>query len=590
MTPEVVLLFALLIAVVVLFATESLSVDVITLLLLLVLMGTGILTPAEAFAGFSNEVIVALASVFVITGALQESGVIEIGIRRLSKIAPSSLRGMLASLLPASAGLSGFMNNTTVAAILVAPLASLARGSNVPASRLLMPMAFATILGGTCTLVGTSTNIAVSGYMGQHGIGPAGMFEMSAVGIVLVIAGIAYLVLLAPHLLPAHGNEDLGNVYAIRDYLSEIAVLEGSPLIGKPVFKSDLAAEGFRVLRILRGTKDVPLRPQTTLNAGDVLLVEGSIQHLMKVKQITGVEMRPQIKSFGNPLDPATTSMGEVIVLPHSELIDQTLKSARFRQRFDLLVLALSRGGRSLKTKLSHVRLRVGDVLLVQGDKAAFEALREDTNLGVLQMTVSQREGNPKHGYAILAMFAVAVTIHSLGLMPLAFCFLAAAVGALLIRAVTPDRAYELIEWRLLILIAGMTAFGTAMDKTGAASLLGQWLSAALMPLGPHAMLLGLSLLTVILTQPMSNAAAALVMLPVALEVGTQLDLNTRMLSFLIMLSASVSLITPLEPACILVYSPGRYRFMDFVRCGVPLTLLMVIIIVILCPMVWGMR
>jgi di/tricarboxylate transporter len=588
-TVEIAIVFGLLALALALFALEALSVDVVTLLLLLGLMGSGILTPAEAFGGFSNEVIIALASVFVITGALQESGLVDRGVRRITQIVPPGLRGILFGLLPMTAGLSAFMNNTTVAAILVAPVSSLARTAGVPASRLLMPMAFASILGGTCTLVGTSTNLAVSGYMAKHGVGAAGMFEMTAIGLLLVAAGMFYLIFIAPRILPERNNQDLGTAYSMRDYLSEIAVLDGSPLIDESVFKSELAAEGFRVLRILRGTKDVPLRPQTKFNAGDVLLVEGSIEDLMKVTEMAGIEMRPQIKSFANPLDPENTAIAEVIVLPHSELLDQTLRTSRFRQRFDLLVLALSRGGRSLKSKLSDVRLKVGDVLLVQGEPLAIEALRDDPNLTVLQ-TVHQKRVNLRHGWIVLGLFAVAVIVNAFNVMPLAFCFLGAAVGAVLVRAVTAERAYELIEWRLLILIAGMTAFGTAMDKTGAASLLGKWLSQGLVPLGPYAVLAGLAVLTVLLTQPMSNAAAALVMLPVALEVGVQLGLNARMLSFLIMLSASVSLITPLEPACVLVYSPGRYKFMDFVKCGVPLTALLLVLIVIFCPMIWGMH
>ncbi len=589
MTPEILLLLGLLIAVIVLFATEALSIDVVTLLLLLVLMGTGILTPSEAFAGFSSEVIVALASVFVITGALQESGVIDDVVRRITRFAPGTLRGILRLLLPLAAGLSAFMNNTTVAAVLVSPVSSLAREAKVAASRLLMPMAYATILGGTCTLVGTSTNVAVSGYMASHGIGGAGMFEMTLAGLALALVGAIYLLVVSPWLLPEHENDDLSSAYPMRDYLSEIVITENSPLVGTTLLESDLARQGFRVLRILRDTKDIAPKPQTTMLAGDVVLVEGNIEDLMRAKERSGIEIHPQLKSFAHPLDPKNTLTGEAIVLPHSELLDETLKSSKFRQRFGLIAIALSRAGRSLRAELSRVRLKVGDVLLVQGDKAAFDALKDDPNLAVLQRNVP-RQSAARLGWLVLGVFALAVTVNALGWMPLAFCFLSAAVIALLVKAITAERAYEVIEWRLLILIAGMTAFGTAMEKTGAARVMCEWLLSLLQPLGPHSVMLGLAVLTVILTQPMSNAAAALVMMPVALEVAATMELNPRMLSFVIMLSASVSLITPLEPACVLVYSPGRYRFMDFVRCGAPLTILLVFVIIWICPLIYGLH
>ncbi len=587
MTLEIALVLLILLVAMTLFATEVLSVDLVTLLVLLALMATGILTVPEAFSGFSSEVIVALASLFVVTGALQDTGVVDRLARQAGALASWGLRRTLAAVMAWAGGLSAFLNNTTVAALFVGPVSSLGRTADVSPSRLLMPMAYATILGGTCTLIGTSTNVVVGTFMKVQGLPPAGMFEMAPVGLVLAMAGFVYLLAVSPHLLPQRKEIDVESRFSLRDYLSEFTVKDASPLIGGAYFGSALARDGFRMLRLVRGGRDVPLQSRTRAAAGDTVLVEGRIDLLMAAGGRHGIEIRPELKQFAGALDPEKSDVAEVIVLPHSELEGKTLKESRFRQRYGLLVLAVSRAQRSLRSRLARIRLKAGDVLLVQGAEETLEALRDDRDLARLQ-TQTPRAPRVRRGIAVALMFGAAVIANAAGWMPLAFSFLSAAVGCVLVRAVSMSRAYELIEWRLLILVGGMIAMGTAMAKTGAAELLGHTLAGWLAPLGPTAALAGVCLLTMALTQPMSNAAAALVMLPVALSMAEPLGLAARTLCFAVMLSASVSLIAPLEPACVLVYAPGRYRIVDFIRLGAPLTLLLLLLIVVLCPWYWN--
>jgi len=283
MTWEIALVLGLLVAAVVIFATEKLSVDIVTFLLLIVLVVSGILKPDEAFAGFSDEIIIILGSIFVISGALQETGVLDLLGHRLMKVTTSSPVRLLAIVLGGTGLVSAFMNNTTTTAMLQPAVITIARRLKISASKMLMPLAFASILGGTCTLIGTSTNVAVSGYLRRHGIAEVGMFEITPIGIVILVVGIIYMLTIGRHLLPSHDDTNLTAEYAMREYLSEIVVMPNSPLIGQSSYDSDLNILEFRVLKVIRGDQQFLPAPQLAIAEGDTLLVEGRVDTLMKV-------------------------------------------------------------------------------------------------------------------------------------------------------------------------------------------------------------------------------------------------------------------------------------------------------------------
>jgi di/tricarboxylate transporter len=587
---QIAIVLGLLVLAVILFATEKISVDVVTLLLLITLVGTGILTTEEAFAGFSSEIVVILAAIFVVSGALQETGVLDLIGAAILRLAAAGHNRLLLIMMAAASGTSAFMNNTTVTAMLVPPVIGLARKARLSPSKLLMPLAYASILGGTCTLIGTSTNVAVSGYIDHAKMTPLGMFELAPIGLVIVAVGVLYIMFIGQRLLPDRAGGDPDVDFGLRAYLSEIVVLPGSPLIGQSSFESDLNVLDFRIFKIYRGEEEILPARQVEIAERDVLLVEGNVGNLMKVKKIEGIEMDTERKMGDLTSARRRFRIAEVLVTAQSEVVGRTLREANFRQRYGLTVLAVARHGETLRDMVGNVVIRAGDLLLVQGPPDRLESLRADRpGLAVLD-EVTQPLYSPRRGMFTISIFLIAIVIGTLGWLPLSVAFLSAAVVAVLTRCISLEKAYEFIDWRLLILIGGMTAFGVAMEKTGTAEFLANHIVEWMEPMGVMAILAAFLILTILLTQPMSNAAAALVVLPVALTAAQKLGVNERTFAIGIMLAASVSFIAPFEPSCILVYGPGKYRFMDFVRTGSGLTAVLTIVVLLLVPVFWPLR
>ena len=620
---EIAIVLGLLLAAVGLFATRALPVDLVTIFLLLALVLTGILEPTEAFAGFSSQIIIILGSIFVINGALLEGRVLDLVSAWLLRVAGGSVNKLQLTTMSVVGGLSGFMNNTAVTSLFIGPTMSIARKLKTSPSKLLMPVCFASILGGTCTLIGTSTNVAVSGEIAkQHqadlakwvdnggtdlnGDGttdaadylqyaeaknlkiykPLGLFEITPVGLVIMGVGIAYLMLFGRRLLPDYPDESLAEEFNIREYLSEIVVMPGSRLIGQRVFESSLAEMEFRIVKTLRKKRSFVPNTRSVIEEGDLLLVSGSVEDLMAVKDASGIEIHAETKLEDDALQTDDVKIAELLITPKSTLIRRSLKEANFRQRFGLAVLAIYRHGQSLGRKLGVIRLRAGDLLLVQGSEERLLSLEHDTNLLRLDATEAPSADRRQKGFRALAFFVVAVIAGGLGLAPLPICFLSAAALTVATRCITMQKVYEVIDWRVLIVIGGMTAFGAAMRESGTA----EWLAVVIQSISenPRTVLAGFILVTMLLTQTMSNAAAALVVLPVALQTADTLGVSGQTFAIAVMLGASSSFIAPFEPACILVSGPGKYRFTDYLKAGLGLTLIMGFLVWLLVPAYWG--
>jgi di/tricarboxylate transporter len=583
---EISITLGLLILAIVLFSMEKFSVDVITLFLLIMLVVTGILTPAEAFADFSNDIIIILASIFVISGALQKSGVMDAVAASLHSIARVSKNRLLLAIMALIGAASSFMNNTSTTAIFIPPVVGMAKKAEISASKLLMPLAFASIMGGTCTLIGTSTNIAVSGYMVASGMRPLGLFEITPVGLIILAVGILYMIFIGQRLLPAHKDESLTEEFAIRQYLSEVVILPDSHLIGQKIFQSDFSKMDFQILEVIRGEQKFLPDPLVKIEANDILLVEGQVEDLIKIKEIAGISIRAEAKLGDQDLETDDIKIAEALVTPQSDLIGKTLKDANFRAQYGVTVMAIYRNGHPLRDKIARIPLRMGDLLLIQGAAQRLNHFRRHHDFWILE-EMDPSLYRRRKGLYTAAFFALAVFIGGIGWLPLSICFLGAALLTVISRSITVDEAYEFIDWKLLVLIGGMTAFGVAMNKTGAAEFLANWVVNGLGGFGVTAILGGLFILTILLTQPMSNAAAALVVLPIAIETAQKLGANERTFAIAIMLAASISFIAPFEPACILVYGPGKYKFMDFVKTGVLLTAILMILVLLILPVFW---
>jgi di/tricarboxylate transporter len=328
--------------------------------------------------------------------------------------------------------------------------------------------------------------------------------------------------------------------------------------------------------------------PQTDVRGGDHYLVQGKRSSLLKVKAKSGIDIVTDVLPTGAGSARSDVKVVEMIVTPQSELRDRTLIESSFRERYGLSVIAVHRHDQAYTEKLSQVRLQVGDVLLVQGRAQRLSALRRHPDLWTLEelpAVVGFRKALVTAGF-----FGAAILLSALGALHIAMAFLGAALVCVLSRTISIDEAYEFIDWRLLVLVGGMMAFGTAMDTSGAARFLGEGIVRLAAPAGLMVVLAALLLLTILLTQPMSNAAAALVVAPVAVETAEQLGADPRTFVIAVMLGASVSLLTPLEPSCILVYGPGKYRFTDFVRVGGPLTALLALLVLMMLPLLWPLR
>lgn len=581
------IVIGLLVVAVILFATEKISVDLVTLGLLCALVLSGIITPNEAFAGFGNEVIVMLGAIFVIGAALRETGVLDTVGHVLARTTGGHPKRIVAVMMGTVGGVSAFMNNTTVTAMFLGPVIGLARRLKISPSGLLMPLAFSSILGGTCTLIGTSTNVAVSGAMTKQGMPAVRMFEIAPVGLVLFGVGLIYMIVIGMRWLPERDRaEGSGPGEPIREYLCEVVIMPGSPIIGQEVFASDFSVMEFQVVKIIREGVEIEVTPHQRLGAGDVVLVAGKVKNLIRVKKIEGIDILEDMDLRSSGVDMRDASIAEVVLTPHSSLVGQSLRGSNFRRRSGLSVLALLRGDRTLSDHMADVPLQAGDMLLLQGPYERIRVFEENSEMVVITEH-SITHNAQKRGIAVLLAFMAAVTASSFDLLPASIAFLLVALLALATRCITLDTAYENVDWRLLILIGGMTAFGAAMSNSGADEMLAQAITGWLQPSGPLAVLAGFSVLTVLLTQPMSNAAAALVVLPVALKAAESLHVNPRAFAITIMLSASVSVLTPFEPSCILVYGPGKYRFSDFIRVGGGLTALAVGVILLLVPVFW---
>ena len=591
-TFEIGFLLLLVVVALVFFSIEWVSSDVVALGLLLCLVLSGLLPSKTAFAGFGSETVLMVLGLLIMTSALIKTGVVEMVGRGILRHAGSRMGPLLAVVMVAVASLSAFISNTAAAAFFIPIVLGIAEKSKVSPSRLLMPVAFASILSSSVTLISTSTNLVISGLMTNAGLEPMGMFELAPVGIPIAVAGLIYMFFIGRRLIPDRaGTGGLLAKFGVRSYITEVLLLPTSPLVGKTLAEANLGRDlDLSVVRVLREPNEYLWpRQDMRLRAGDVLLVEGAREHVLQVKDTAGIEIRPDVALSDPDLRTEDTTLVEALVVPGSRLVGRSLRAVGFRERYGLQVLALNRHGRNVLEKLSRSVLRVGDVLLVQGRIRSINRLADEGSVSVLN-AVEETRVNRSRAWRAMAIFAGSLTLATLNVLELPVAVMLGAFAVFVTRCVNATEAYRQLEWRVLILIACMLGLGQAMQQTGTAAYLAQHVAEAPTHLSPLWLLGGFFVLTVLLTQPMSNQAAAAVILPIAIQTATHLDLNPRAFVMGIAVAASCSYLTPLEPACLMVYGPGRYKFVDFVKVGGPLTLVIFALAMWLVPQVWPLR
>jgi di/tricarboxylate transporter len=591
-TFEIALLLGLILVALVCFSFDWISSDVVAMGLLLMLVLTGLLSPDDAFKGFGSDTVIMVLALLIMTTALVKTGVVDLVGRAILKHAGTSVNALLAVMMLACALLSAFISNTAAAAFFLPIVLGVATKAKVSPSSLLMPIAFASILTSSVTLISTSTNLVISGLMTHSKLAPLGFFELTPVGLPIAFAGLVYMFFIGRRLVENRAPAgSLLDQFGLRSYVTDVVLLPKSPLVGKTIADADFGGGmDLLIMRVVREKARYLLpRANMVLNAGDVLLVEGARSDVLKIKDTAGIEIRADFELSEPDLRSEDASLVEALLVPRSRLTGRTLRDMHLRERYGVQVLGVNRHGHNILEKISHVPLRVGDVLLVQGRTTGIARLAEDGLVSVLH-TVDEPIGKRPKAWRVVAIFGVSLVLAGTGVLPIAVAVLLGAFGVLAAGCISPGDAYREVDWRVVILIACMLALGQAMIATGTAQFLAEHVAALCSGLPPVWVLGGFFLLTVLLTQPMSNQAAAAVVVPIAIQTAVQLGLNPRAFAVTIALAASCSYLTPLEPACLMVYGPGRYRFFDFVRAGAPLVAVLFIITMLLVPSCWPLK
>lgn len=592
MTPEILICLSVLGAAIVLFTWDRIPAEVVALGVMLALILFGLLKPQDAFAGFASDTVMMILGLFIMTAGLGQTGVVELAGRKLLEFVGTSSPYILPVIMISVSFLSAFISNAAATAFFIPIILGFAMKSGVSPSRYLMPLAFASTLTSSVTLVSTSTNIVVSDLMTRYGLEPMGMFEPAPVGIPVAIAGLLYMLTIGVRLMPNRAEHQPEIPIGEREYKAEIVVLPEAQCIGKTAAEARLGeTAGIHISAIGRGDKLLKKDLENVpLEEGDDLHVTAKREHLLKIKAFAGLELRADAKHVSKEVPEEELTIVEGTLLPNSPLIGTSLKRSEFKDRYGLQVLALNRAGRRpIESKISRVALKLGDVLLLQGRAEDVKAL-ERGNLFSIFGGVDHTRLRTERAPLAIAIFVAALGLATLQVVSLAVAALSGAFLMLLTRCISPEQAYRQIEWKALILIAALLSLGVAMDTTGTGKLIAAEFVEFAGHLPPWVMLSCFFMLTLILTQPMSNQAAAIVVIPIAISTANELGLNPRTFAMMVAVAASCSYLTPLEPSCLMVYGPGKYKFMDFFKVGAPLTIAIFIIAILLVPIVWPLK
>ncbi len=589
----IILLFAI-----ILFLTEALPIDLVAVLTLLSLTLAGIVTPVEALSGFSEPAVITIISFFVISAALFNTGVIEAVGHRLSQVAGESAVRLLVVTMLTAAAIAAFMSNVATTAVLMPGVIAIARRMNQSASQFLMPLAFGAVLGGKCTLAGSPATLAVSGLLPRYGLAPFTLFELAPIGVSIVITGLVYMVLLGSRLLPERGDGQTVSRRQEKDYLTELVVPPDSPLVARTLADADFRGKyELQIIGIIREGERLLPHGHAILQPGDVLLVSGKLDKILSIKSSQGLALRSDTTPEAEFDDRAGTDgrgrtemvLVEAILAPNSIFDGRTLRQIHFRSRYGADMVAIYRHNQALSRNLGDIPLKVGDMLLIQGSSRRIDSLREDPNFLTLDDVPHTPLRKNKAAWAVAIFFGVALTA-GLNLAPISLVALTGAAAMLLAGCISAREAYARVEWPIVVLVAATLPMGLAMEKTGAAKLAAQYVTQYLGAYGPVVVMAGFFLFAVALTQTMVNAAVALLLAPIALNVAQQLNANPRAFAVLIAIAASTSFATPLEPACAIVYGPGRYRFIDYMRVGGILTVCIMLATLVVIPIFWPLR
>ena len=588
MTPEIALTLTIISVVIVLFTTEKLRVDVIALLVLLTLALTGLVDSQDAFSGFASPAVITVGAVYVISGGLFKTGVADILAQRILKLAGKGELRLTGVIMAACGTMSAFMNNIGATAVLLPAVGGISRKTGISLSRLLIPLAFASLMGGNMTLIGTPPNVLATGILAERGLPTFRFFDFAPMGLIVFATGIGYMLLVGRHLLPARETaEDLQATYKLRKYVSEVRVLAGSPLVGRTLYESRLGADfDLTVVAVIRDeVMQTAANRDMRLRSDDLLLVRGALDKLIAAQRALGLTIEAD-----QPVPFKFEEQGAIIeatLSPRSGMMGRSLRQIRFRDRYGFTALAIWRHGEIITKRLRDVRLQFGDALILHGSSHALRPLQSSAHFLVLEPVSLDLRRQEKVPLAIGIMVAVLV-LASLDLLSISIAMVCGALLMVLTGCLSMDEAYESIEWRSLFLIGGMLPLGLAMEATGTAQFLADLMIDLVGGLGPLGALAGVYVLASLITAPISNAVATVLIAPIAIDVALGLGANPQSFVLATVIAASTSFLTPVgHQANVLVFGPGGYRFFDYTRVGAPLNLAIFTVTMIFLPIFW---
>lgn len=600
LSPPQIFYLLILLAAVILFITEWIRTDVVALLIVIALYVTRVLKPEEALSGFSSEPAIVIAGIFVLSGALHATGLSDMIGDWIGKLAGKSLTRALAVIMPAVALLSAFTHHVTTTAVMLPVTMDISRERHIPASKLLMPMSFAASLGTTITIIGAPAFLIASTILQQSGRGGLGIFSIAPIGLSLTAAGTIFVLLIGRFLLPSHtGSEDTSQHFRLEDYLTEITVLEDSPLLGKTL--NDIEQDEsyhFRAVGLIRKSRRLraPFRNEP-LQVGDVIVVRTTPEDLVRIRKESNLELHP-VRLYGSREngnrkekaredDEDSELFVQAVIAPRSDLIGRTVSDIDFRRRYGAIVVGLWRKDGWLNQEMSKVKLRANDVLVLEGGQDGLARVSNDNAFLMMMPFHAEPKMHSKAWLSGLIMLAT-ILLAAFNLLTIEMAALAGATAVVLTRCLSVNQAYRSIDARIYVFIAGALPLGTAMQKTGTANLIAGWLQHAMGGWSDRLILLALFGVVAVITQFMSDSATTALFAPVAVALAQALGKPPEPFVVTVAMASVVAFLTPIgHHGNLLIYGPGRYRFSDFAKVGAPLTVICALIVALLAPLIW---
>ena len=594
MSFEILIVLSLIVLAFSLFVTEKFPLDVTALLILSILLLGKFLTPEEAISGFANPAVITIGLLFILSHALQKTRLLEYLIIRINKLVSRSRNLGLGVYLLTIGIASALMNNTAIVAIFMPVTIRLAHQYKISPSKLLIPLSYAAIMGGTLTLVGTSTNLLVNAIYIDNGGEALGMFEFARYGWIPLIIGLAYIIWIAPLILPSRTiTSSLTKSYHMAGYLTEMKISNDSPLVGKTCRERNINQNyDVMVLDIQREGHLISTKVgEEIIQSGDILFVKGAVENFLRMKEVEKISLLTDEKLTQKELEQEDNVLMECMLTDKSDIIGKTLMQSNFRKRFRTFILAIRRDGSIIRKKVAHVILHTYDTLLIYGRRKQIDKLAINGDFILLGEVQAELVKSRYWWVSILAIIST-IILAAFGILPILKGAIISAVILLMFKIISPNEAYQSIHWQVIILIAALIPLGIVIESTGTATFIGELISNTVVGFStdvqPYILLGLIYLITMILTEVSSNTATAIIMTPIVMAVTNQIGIEPRPFIFAVCFAASASFITPVGyQTNLMVYGPGGYKFSDFIKVGMPLSIIFWLLAILLIPIIW---